>query len=174
MEIFEVSEQQYGWIFALIAMGLIGASQINTVLLKNYTSEQIIKAALSFQSLIGIVLAVVTYAGWGELFLTIFLIFIFLGCQGFIFPNSSALSLATFGHNAGSASAMLGAIQMFIGAGASAIVSLLQNYFSPMTGVMACCAIGALTVFSLGRKIIVQRASAEAVEEEDIEMISTL
>jgi MFS transporter, DHA1 family, multidrug resistance protein len=174
MEIFEVSEQQYGWIFALIAMGLIGASQINTVLLKNYTSEQIIKAALSFQSLIGIVLAVVTYAGWGELFLTIFLIFIFLGCQGFIFPNSSALSLATFGHNAGSASAMLGAIQMFIGAGASAIVSLLQNYFSPMTGVMACCAMGALTVFSFGRKIIVQRASTEAVEEEDIEMISTL
>lgn len=174
MEIFKVSEQQYGWIFALIAMGLIGASQINTVLLKNYTSEQIIKAALSFQSLIGIVLALVTYAGWGELFLTIFLIFIFLGCQGFIFPNSSALSLATFGHNAGSASAMLGAIQMFIGASASAIVSLLQNYFSPMTGIMACCAIGALTVFSLGRKIIVQRASTEAVEEEDIEMISTL
>ncbi len=174
MEIFKVSEQQYGWIFALIAMGLIGASQINTVLLKNYTSEQIIKAALSFQSIIGIVLAVVTYAGWGELFVTIFLIFIFLGCQGFIFPNSSALSLATFGHNAGSASAMLGAIQMFIGAGASAIVSLLQNYFSPMAGVMACCTMSALFVFTLGRKIIVQQASTEAVEEEDIEMISTL
>eukprot|EP00897_Mesotaenium_endlicherianum_P003213 jgi/Mesen1/291/ME1156283C09493 len=29
MEIFKVSEKQYGWIFALIAMGLIGASQIN-------------------------------------------------------------------------------------------------------------------------------------------------
>jgi MFS transporter, DHA1 family, multidrug resistance protein len=84
MEIFNVSEQQYGWIFALIAMGLIGASQINTVLLKNYESEQIIKAALSFQSIIGIILAVVTYLGWGELFLTIFLIFIFLCCQGFI------------------------------------------------------------------------------------------
>jgi MFS transporter, DHA1 family, multidrug resistance protein len=69
---------------------------------------------------------------------------------------------------------MLGAIQMFIGAGTSAIVSLLQNYFPPMTLVMACCAISAFIVFSLGRKIIVQRASAEAVEEEDIEMISTL
>jgi MFS transporter, DHA1 family, multidrug resistance protein len=174
MEIFKVSEQQYGWIFALIAMGLIGASQINTVLLKNYESEQIIKAALSFQSIIGIILAVVTYLGWGELFLTIFLIFIFLCCQGFIFPNSSALSLATFGHNAGSASAMLGAIQMFIGAGTSALVSLLQNYFPPMTLVMSCCAISALSVFSMGRKIIVQQASTEAVEEEDIEMISTL
>jgi len=174
MEIFKVSEQQYGWIFALIAMGLIGAAQINTVLLKNYKSEQIIKMALSCQSIIGLVLAVVTYSGFGDLFVTIFLIFIFLCCQGFIFPNSSALSLAPFGHNAGNASALLGAIQMFIGAGVSAMVSFLQYYISPMTGVMACCAISALTVFSMGRKIIVQQASAEAVEEEDVEMISTL
>src|SRR5205823_14669626 len=35
MEIFRVSEKQFGWIFALIAMGLIGSGQINTVLLKN-------------------------------------------------------------------------------------------------------------------------------------------
>lgn len=174
MELFEVSEQQYGWIFALIAMGLIGASQVNTVLLKNYRSEQIIKRALGLQSFVGIILAIITYTGRGELFITIFLIFIFLGCQGFIFPNSSALSLAPFGQNAGSASALLGAVQMFIGAGVSALVSFLQNYFSPMTGVMACCAISAFFVFSLGRKIIVQQASAEAVEEEDVEMISTL
>jgi DHA1 family bicyclomycin/chloramphenicol resistance-like MFS transporter len=174
MELFKVTEQQYGWIFALIAMGLIGASQINTVLLKNYKSEQIIKTALICQSIIGIVLAGITYAGWSDLFVTIFLIFIFLSCQGFIFPNSSALTLAPFGHNAGTASALLGAIQMFIGAGASAIVSLLQQYTSPMAAVMACCAIGAFAVFSFGRKIIIQQASIEAVEEEDVEMISTL
>jgi DHA1 family bicyclomycin/chloramphenicol resistance-like MFS transporter len=174
MEIFKVSEQQYGWIFALIAMGLIGASQINTVLLKNYTSEQIIGKALIAQSIVGMVLAGITYAGSADLFVTIFLIFVFLSCQGFIFPNSSALSLATFGHKAGSASALLGAIQMCIGAVASALVSFLQNYFSPMTAIMAFCALSALAVFSLGRKIIVQRASTEAVEEEDIEMISTL
>ncbi len=174
IEIFKVSEQQYGWIFALIAMGLIGASQINTVLLKNYASEQIIKIALRTQVIIGIILAGITYLGWGDLFVTIFLIFLFLCCQGFIFPNSSALSLAPFGHNAGSASALLGAIQMFIGAGASALVSFLQNYFSPMAAVMAFCTMSALSVFTLGRKIIVQRATAEAVEEEDVEMISTL
>ncbi len=129
MEIFRVNERQYGWIFALIAMGLIGATQVNSVLLKNYNSEQII----------------------------------------------SALSLASFGHNAGSASALMGAIQMTIGAGTSALVSVLQNSTAlPMTGVMACCAIVALSVFSLGRKIIITLASAEAIEEEDVEMISTL
>lgn len=175
MEIYKVNERQYGWIFALIAMGLIGASQINSVLLKNYNSEQIIKVALGCQSVIGAAMALITFFGWNDLFITIFLIFIFLSCQGFVFPNASALSLASFGHNAGSASALMGAIQMGIGAGTSALVSVLQNHTAlPMTAVMACCAITAFCVFSLGRKIILQRASIEAVEEEDVEMISTL
>ncbi len=175
MEIFHVSEKQYGWIFALIAMGLIGASQLNSVLLKNYTSEQLIRVALTAQSIIGISMALITFFGWNDVFITIFLIFIFLCTQGFVFPNASALSMASFGHNAGSASALMGAIQMSIGAGTSALVSVFQNHTAlPMTVVMACCAVAALTVFSLGRKIIIQRASIEEVEEEDVEMISTL
>ena len=175
MEIYKVNEKQYGWIFALIAMGLIGASQLNSVLLKNYTSAQIIKVALTCQAIIGIVMALISLFGLGDLFSTIFFIFIFLCCQGFVFPNASALSLASFGHNAGSASALLGSIQMGIGAGTSALVSLLQNNTAlPMTGVMACCAIAALSVFLLGRKIIVTRAGTDRVKEEDIDMISTL
>ncbi len=175
MEIFKVNERQYGWIFALIAMGLIGASQVNSVLLKTYTSDEIIRAASYCQSVIGILMALITLLGWGDLFVLIFMIFIFMSCQGFIFPNASALSLAAFGHNAGSASALLGAIQMSIGAGTSALVSVLQNHTAlPMTGVMACCALAALFVFSFGRKIIIRRASVLAVAEEDVEMISTL
>lgn len=175
MGVFHVTEKQYGWIFALIAMGLIGASQINSVLLKNHTSEQIIKVALACQGIIGVVLVVLTLLGWNDLFITIFLIFLFLCCQGFTFPNASALSLAPFGHNAGSASALLGAIQMSIGACTSALVSVFQNKTAlPMAGVMSCCAIGAFTVFMVGRNIITQRAKAKAVAEEDVEMISTL
>jgi DHA1 family bicyclomycin/chloramphenicol resistance-like MFS transporter len=175
MGIFHVTEKQYGWIFALIAMGLIGASQINSVLLKNYTSEQIIKVALACQSTVGVILVVLTLAGWNDLFITIFLIFLFLCCQGFTFPNASALSMAPFGHNAGSASALMGGIQMSIGACTSALVSVLQNNTAlPMAGVMACCATGAFTVFLLGRNIICQKARAEAVEKEDVEMLSTL
>ena len=175
MEIYRVNEKQYGWIFALIAMGLIGASQVNSVLLKNYNSEQIIKTALVCQGIIGTTMVLITFFGWNDLFITIFLLFIFLCSQGFIFPNASALSLASFGHNAGSASALLGAIQMGIGAGTSALVSVLQNHTAlPMTGVMACCALTALAVFSLGRKIIIRMASIEEVEEEEVEMISTL
>lgn len=175
MELFHVTEKEYGWIFALIAMGLIGASQVNSLMLKKYTSEQLIKIALRCQSIVGITMVCLTILGWSNLFITIFLIFIFLCTQGFVFPNASALSLAAFGHTAGSASALLGAIQMTIGACTSALVSILQDRTAlPMTAAMACCAISALAVFSFGKRIIAQRASREIIDEKEVEMISTL
>src|SRR4029078_5463346 len=90
MEIYKVNGKQYGWIFAKIAMGLITSRQVNTIMLKKFTSEQIIRIALICQSVTGILLFVGTYYDLLGLFSTIFLIFIFLCCQGFTFPNSSA------------------------------------------------------------------------------------
>jgi len=175
MELFKVSEKEYGWIFALIAAGLIGSSQMNRALLSGWKSEQIIKVALLIQSITGIFLFAGTLFGWLEIRSTIFLIFIFLCCQGFTFPNSSALSLAPFSRNAGIASALLGAIQMGIGTFTSALVSILSNNTAlPMTGVMACCALTSFSILLMGTKIIYYRASAEKVEEETAEMINTL
>lgn len=175
IELFAVNERQYGWIFAIVAVGVIGSSQINSLALRKYSSEKIIPVALIFQSFIGVTLAVIAFFNWSELYSTIALIFLYLCCQGFIFPNASALTLAQFGHNAGNASALMGAIQMGIGATASAAVSVLQNHTAlPMTGVMALCSITAFSIFRMGRKVIMEVPTVEAVEEEDVEMISGL
>lgn len=173
MELFHVSERQYGWIFAMIAMGLIGSSQLNSVLLKTYRSEQIIKVALLAQSITGVLLLTLSLLGRLELFSTIFFIFLFLCCQGFTFPNSSALSLAPFSRKAGTASALLGALQMSIGACTTGLVSLLTSHSAiPMTLVMACCATTSFLVLTLGSRIIRYRASIAEVEEQGTDMIS--
>ncbi len=175
MILFEVSEQHYGWIFATIAAGLIGASQCNNLLLKKYKSEQVMRWAIYAQSTIGIAVASTSIMGINELYLTIVLIFMFLCCQGFIFPNASALSMAPFGHNAGSASALMGFIQMSIGALMSALVSVFQNGTSlPMTGIMAFCSLSAASLFTIGSKRIINTPSIILVEEEDIDMVRTL
>lgn len=174
MELYKVSERQYGWIFALVGMGLIGASQLNSVLLRTYKSEEIIRVALICQSITGILLFTATALGLLELFSTIFFIFIFLCCQGFIFPNASALSLAPFARNAGTASALLGGIQMSMGALTSATVSFLSNHTAlPMTGVMGCCALTSLSILTLGNRYIRYRATIKAVEEQTKEMLSS-
>jgi len=156
MEIYHVSEKQYGWIFAFVAMGLISASQVNTFLLRKYSSEQIIKVTLFCQSLAGISLVLGTWFHILGLFSTIFLIWVFLSTQGFAFPNSSALCLAPFTKNAGTASALMGAIQLGIGAVSTALVSILNNGTAmPMAAVMCACAIGSFTVLVIGRKRII-------------------
>jgi len=174
MKLFHVSAKQYGWIFAIVALGLIGASQLNSVLLRTYKSEQIIKWALLCQSLTGSLLFLGSLLGWLGLFGTIFFIFLFLCCQGCIFPNSSALSLAPFSRNAGTASALLGGIQMGVGALVAAIVSLLNDHTAlPMSGMMALCALTGFTVLLLGRRVIRRRASIEKVDAQATEMIRT-
>jgi DHA1 family bicyclomycin/chloramphenicol resistance-like MFS transporter len=155
MELYGVSDKQYGWIFAIIAMGLIIASQVNTFLLRKYSSEQIIKVTLFCQCLAGIALVVGTWFHLLGLYSTIVLILIFLSTQGFAFPNSAALSLAPFTRNAGTASALMGAVQLGIGAIATALVSLLNNNTAmPMVAVMCTCAILSFVILLLGRKAI--------------------
>lgn len=172
MQLFRVNEQQYSWIFAIIAIGLIGSSQLNTLLLRWYTSAQIIRVILIVQAAVGVVLAVGTVTGIVGLYSTIFFIFLFLSCQGFSFPNSSALSMAPFTKEAGSASALLGALQMGIGAVASAMVGLLFNNTAiPMTAVMAGCAVIALLILLVGQRQIRYKARKEDITEQTMDLI---
>ena len=177
IEMYKVTEQQYGWIFAFAAMGLIGSSQLNSLMLRWYKSEQIIVVSLCCQSLISLVLFGGMVAGWWNLYAAVGGIFLFLCCQGFTFPNASALALAPFEKKAGSASALMGSIQMCIGATASAMVSVLSNRIHtalPMTGVMACCACGGLCMLLIGTRVIRHKASKAAVMEELVEVVETV
>jgi DHA1 family bicyclomycin/chloramphenicol resistance-like MFS transporter len=161
MDIYAVSEETYGWIFAFLSIGLIGSSQLNTLLLRKYSSEQLIFAALICQAVTGIVFLVGSINGWFGLPETIALLFIFLGCLGFASPNTSALSLAPFSKNAGSASALMGAVQMGLGTIASVGVSLFDTRSSlPMVAIMASTSLIALAILYFGRKNITNKVDA--------------
>ncbi len=172
MEIYGVTEQQYGWIFGLVAAGLITSSQVNNVLLRKYSSAQIIRVVLLVQTSIGVLLCLGSVLNLLNLYSTIALIFLFLSCQGFSFPNSSALSLAPFTKEAGSASALMGALQMGFGAAASALVGMINNGTTiPMTGVMAACAGAGLLILFLGNRRIEYAARMEEVEKGAFEQL---
>ncbi len=167
MQMYRVTEQQYGWIFALIASGLIASSQLNTYLLRTYKSEQIMTTLLIIQTGIGFVLFAGSFFDVLGLYGTVGLIFLFLSCQGFSFPNSAALSMAPFSKEAGSASALMGAIQMGLGALAAALVGFLNATTAlPMTGVMASCTAIGLLILLLGQRKIKFEAKKRVVQEQ--------
>lgn len=153
MELYGVSEKQYGWIFGIIALGLVTASQVNTVLLKKYSSQQIVKVALICQVVAGSLLFFGSLFHLIEMYSMIVLAFLFLSTQGFAFPNTSALSLAPFEKNAGTASALMGALQLGIGALITALVSMLSDDTPlPMTGIMFLCAVASLAILFWGNR----------------------
>ncbi len=154
MEVFGLNEQQYGWVFGFVAAGLITTSQINSLMLRRFKSENIAKYALMAQAIVGAVLLLLTITGTIGLYSMIFLIFCFLACQGFVFPNTSALALNPFSSLAGSASALLGSIQLGIGAIASALVSVFHNNtILPMVEIMAACAIISFIILLFAPKV---------------------
>lgn len=155
MEIYGVNERQYGWIFAFIAMGLIGCSQLNTLLLRKYSSEKITLVTLACQVFVGIILLAGTYFNLLGLYGTILLIWLFLGTQGFAFPNTSALAISPFSRNAGAASALMGAVQLGIGAITTSLVGILSNNTAiPMVLLMSACALMSFVLLLFGRRWI--------------------
>jgi MFS transporter, DHA1 family, multidrug resistance protein len=160
MKLYGVSQKQYGLIFSLIAAGLIGSSQLNNLLLRKYSSRQLMNAILRVQTIIGIMLITGTVLDVLHLYGTIFLIFLFLSCQGFSFPNSIALSMAPFQKEAGTASALLGALQMGLGALAAGILGFVNPQTAiPMAFVMAVCTSFGLMMLLLGSRKIRVTAS---------------
>jgi len=146
--LYGLSEAQYGMAFAFVASALILATQLNRFLLNHFSSETISKRACLFQATVGLIMLIITLSGGMSLSILIASIFLFLCGQGFIFPNTSALALTPFDKQAGSASALLGCMQMGFGAISSALVSILHNHtVIPMVSVMAGCSMLSLLIF---------------------------
>lgn len=162
MEGFGLSAQTYSVIFAVLAVGFIGGSQFNVLLLRRYGSEPLFFRFLVIQVATGAVFLAGAWAGWYGLGETLLLLFVFLGCVGLTNPNASALALVPFTRNAGSASALLGFFQLGVGSLISTGISASTPHNSlPIIAILAVTATVGLAILLAGRR----RAHASPPEE---------
>jgi DHA1 family bicyclomycin/chloramphenicol resistance-like MFS transporter len=162
MNIFHVDKRTYGWIFAFLSVAFIVLSQFNGRLLRRFTSLQIIRVALTGQVIVSVIFLAGSLADWYGLGSTIVLLFLFLTFLGFTYPNAAALALAPFDKNAGTASSLLGTLQMGIGALSSIAVSAFSNGTAvPMVAVIAGTSVLAIVIFAMGALKQGSRAAAE-------------
>lgn len=162
MEVFHIEGKIYGWIFAFLSVGFIGSGQVNTLMLRKFTSEQIVNVALICQAVIGLTFLAAALNDLLTLPSTLAFLFLFLCCVGYTFPNAAALSLAPFTRNAGSASALMGAFQMGMGTLISIAISLFEEpSIIPMVAAMAGSASVALIVLVIGRRFITNKVEVQ-------------
>jgi DHA1 family bicyclomycin/chloramphenicol resistance-like MFS transporter len=166
MDIYHVDAKTYGWIFAFMSVSFIGSSQLNSLLLKRFTSEQMIFAALISQSVISLLFLILALSDLLGLYETIGMLFLFLGCLGISNPNTAGLTMAPFAKNAGSASALMGAIQLGLGALASFAVGIfVQDSVVPMVVIMTVTTIIAFIVLNIGKRFIKDKIEVSADDD---------
>ncbi|KQS66979.1 transporter [Modestobacter sp. Leaf380] len=124
---FGLDEQQFGLLFGAGAIWLIGATQFNPLLLRRFQPQAILVGGLALAGAAGVVLLVLASTGTGGLFGVAIPIWVVLAGSGLALPNAPAIALSRHGESAGTAAAMLGAVQFGVGAVVAPLVGVLGN-----------------------------------------------
>ncbi|WP_141732347.1 Bcr/CflA family multidrug efflux MFS transporter [Oligoflexus tunisiensis] len=152
IEYFGIPPENFGWVFGFNALGLIAMSQLNARLLRTYSYEKILHVALYVLTAAGLVLMLSGISG-GGFWAVLVPLFIYVATLGTTFPNAAAGALASQGRNAGSASAMLGTIQMLSASLAAFMVSHLHaTSAATMATIVGICGISSLTFYMIMKR----------------------
>ncbi|WP_372338948.1 multidrug effflux MFS transporter [Actinoplanes sp. RD1] len=146
---YGMSEQQFGFVFGAGAVGLILATQCNVVLLRRWTPAQILVTALAAGAVAGLVLLLFAALDFGGIFGILVPLWLVLAATGLALPNAPALALSRHGEAAGTAAALLGAVQFGIGAVSAPLVGLLGSDAVGMSTVIAGGMVAANIVLAL-------------------------
>ncbi|RKH61541.1 multidrug effflux MFS transporter [Corallococcus aberystwythensis] len=156
----DVKPEHFGWFFGANAAGLVAVSQLNHWLLARSSPEQVLKQAVRIAALAGLALVTVASTGFGGLWGIALSLFVFVSSLGAITPNATALAMEQHAKQAGIASAVLGALQFMLAAGASAAVSASHDGTArPMALGVAIAALLALGALGLARRADTSPAS---------------
>ncbi|WP_238432570.1 multidrug effflux MFS transporter [Micromonospora tarensis] len=159
---YGLDEQQFGLAFGAGAVGLIGATQFNVRLLRRYTPQQILVGALIAGTAAGLLLIVFAATGFGGLGTLLASLWLVLAAAGLALPNAPALAMSRHSEAAGTAAALLGAVQFGVGAVSAPLAGLFGTGSVSMAIVIAGGMAAALVVMLL----VVPRASLGAVDPD--------
>ena len=136
--------------FALNAASFFGFSQLTGMLTQRHGLPKVVRVAAAGFALAMVVLAVVFASGIDNLFALMAPLFIGYGFLGLVIPTTAVLALEHHGAIAGTASALMGALQMIIGSAVMALAGLFANGLpQPMVYGIAACAVAAFLVTQL-------------------------
>jgi DHA1 family bicyclomycin/chloramphenicol resistance-like MFS transporter len=114
--VYGLSPQLYGLVFALSALGLIGAAQVNGRLLGRVAPSRLLTIGLFIMSLAGALLVVIVATGVVGLAGVIPALILVQAGNGFVATNAVALALQRYPDAAGTAAAIIGTFQFLLAA----------------------------------------------------------
>lgn len=146
---YGLSEQQFAFAFAINGLALVGSAQLNAALVRRVSPMRLLRVALVVQLGLAGVLIAVTATGAGGLVALLCVLWLVLGMQGMIPANASMIALTNYGHMAGTAAALIGAMQAGLAGTISPLVGVFGGSAVAMAAVMAFAVALAVTVLAV-------------------------
>ncbi len=141
--------------FAIVILGMVGASVTNARLVMRLGMEKMVFAALGIIALADIILLISTLAGGGITALWWFIVLLVVHFFGFslAMPNLNTLALAPYRHIAGMASALIGTLISIIGVMLAQFISSFFNgtLYAIVWGFAACTTVLWLAYWRLNK-----------------------
>jgi DHA1 family bicyclomycin/chloramphenicol resistance-like MFS transporter len=124
IDMLGVPRQYFGLIFLGSVVGYMAGSALSARLSRHYDSERIMRVGV-LQAMTASGLLLVSCYVWPESVFALMLpMILYSTAMGLVLPHAMAIALRPFAHIAGTASALLGFIQMSLAAGASALIGI--------------------------------------------------
>ncbi|MDR3451736.1 MAG: multidrug effflux MFS transporter, partial [Rhodoferax sp.] len=124
---YGLSPKLFSLCFALNAAAFFGFSQLTGTLTQRFGLPPVVRVAASGFALAMAALALLFAVGVDSLLALMAPLFIGYGCLGLVIPTTAVLALERHGEIAGTASALMGALQMIIGSAIMALAGLFAN-----------------------------------------------
>ncbi|AEG43777.1 multidrug effflux MFS transporter [Isoptericola variabilis] len=146
---YGLSHSQFSLLFALNGLGLVLSAQVNAALVRRVAPVRLLRAALVLQGVFAVALMAVALTDLGGLIGLLAVLWVVLAFQGLIPANASAIALSRHGERAGSAAAVIGAVQSGVAGLVSPLVGVLGGDAVAMAAVMLGALVVALLVLAL-------------------------
>lgn len=124
---YGLSPVQYSLAFSVNAAAFFVSAQFNARLGRRFGLVPTVKFAVSAAGVVMVALLAYYLVGGDELAVLLVLYFVASGFMGLVIPTTSVLALEQHGAIAGTASALLGTLQMLMGAAAMGVVGVFAN-----------------------------------------------
>jgi len=154
IELFAVSPQAYGVLFAINVIGIMAGAVVNVRLVLHHGARRMIAIAATTAALAALALLLAAITGAGGLAGIVVPLFVYMSTLNVISANALSLAAEAHAARAGSVAALFGATQFALGAVAGLAVGQLHDGTPvPMAAVIAACGLLCL----LAQRIAVRR-----------------
>ena len=165
------TEQQFALAFALNGAALVLSAQLNAALVRRVPPLRLLRTAVLVQLVLALLLLAAVATGTGGAWGLMAGLWLVLGVQGMIPANASVLALHNYGHMAGTAAAVIGALQSGVAGLVSPLVGLLGGNALSMVCVMIGCCTLTVIVLAVGTPAYRKGGWAEPAERSDDERV---